>query len=167
VQIEHLYGGSALAAVDGGGRVRLPRFVRETAERRSDAGFLVLGPHESDSCLSGYDPAWRRVLFDDSERLRLRDEAAGAGAAKHYGRARRAFGLAEQTQIDGEGRIALPPMARRLARIEGRALFVGTGGAFEIWNPELAAQSGDPALAELARWRLGLDDDRTPEQEEE
>jgi len=167
VQIEHLYGGSALAAVDAGGRVRLPGFVRETVERRSDATYLVLGPHESDSCLTGYDPAWRRFLFDDSERLRLRDEEAGAGAAKHYARARRAFGLAEQAEIDGDSRIALPPLARRLARIEDRALFVGTGGAFEIWNPELAARSGDPALAELARWRLGDDGNRSPEQEEE
>jgi hypothetical protein len=50
-------------------------------------------------------------------------------------------------------------MVRRMGRIEGLALFVGTGGAFEIWNPELAAASGDPALAELARWRLGHDHD--------
>jgi len=159
VQIEHLYAGSALAAVDGRGRVRLPRFVLETAERRSGAGILVLGPHESDDCLTGYDPSWRRMLFDDSERQRLRDEAAGAAAARHHGRARRAFGLTEQADIDAEGRIALPPMVRRLARIEGRALFVGTGGAFEIWNPEIAAGSGDSALAELARWRLGQNDD--------
>lgn len=168
MQIEHLYGGSALAAVDGRGRVRLPRFVRETAERRSDAGFLVLGPHESDSCLTGYDPAYRRILFSDSERLRLRDESAAAAAASsaHHGRARRAFGLTEQAEIDADGRIALPPMVRRLGRIEGRALFVGTGGAFEIWNPELAARSGDPALAELARWWLGEDDPQSHEEEE-
>lgn len=166
MQIEHLYGGSALASVDGRGRVRLPRFVRETAERRSDSGFLVLGPHESDSCLTGYDPGYRRMLFADSERLRLRDESAGAGAASHHGRTRRAFGLTEQAEIDGDGRIALPAMVRRLARIEGQALFVGTGGAFEIWNPELAAASGDPALTELARWRLGADDHHIEQEEE-
>jgi DNA-binding transcriptional regulator/RsmH inhibitor MraZ len=155
VQIEHLYGGSALRAVDGRGRVKLPRFVRETVERRSGAGLLVLGPHESDDCLTGYDPAWRGMLFGDSERLRLRDEAAGADTAQHHRRARRTFGLTEQSEIDCDGRISLPPMVRRLARIGDRALFVGTGGAFEIWNPELASKSGDPALAELARWRLG------------
>jgi MraZ protein len=166
VQIEHLYGGSALAAVDARGKVRLPRFVRETAGRRSDAGFLVLGPHESDSCLTGYDPGYRRMLFADAERLRLRDEAAGVGAAPHHGRARRAFGLTEQAEIDSEGRIALPEMVRRLAGIERRALFVGTGGAFEIWNPELAAGSGDPALAEIARWRLGDNEDDNEQEEE-
>jgi MraZ protein len=165
VQIEHHFGGSALAAVDGGGRVRLPRFVRETAERRSDARLLIFGAHESDSCATGYDPAYRRMLFADSERLRLRDEAAGADTA-HHGRARRAFGLTEQAEIDGEGRVVLPPMIRRLAGIESEALFVGTGGAFEIWNPHAAAESGDPALAEMARWRLGNDPIDTREEEE-
>lgn len=154
MHFEHLYSGSALVSIDGRGRVRLPRFVRETAERRSCAGLLVLGPHESDDCLTGYDPSWRRILYEDSERLRLRDEAAGASVATHHCRARRAFGLTEQAEIDAEGRIALPALVRRLGRIERRALFVGTGGSFEIWNPALAAQSGDPALAEIARWRL-------------
>jgi MraZ protein len=165
VHVEHLFGGSALAAIDAKGRVRVPRFVREVAERRSDAGFLVLGPHESDSCVTGYDPSWRRMLFADAERRRLQEEAAGGGAS-HHSRARRAFGLTEQAEIDSGGRIALPPMIRRLGRIEDLALFVGTGGAFEIWNPHLAAESGDPALAELARWRLGHDEPESHEKEE-
>ncbi|HEX9931566.1 MAG TPA: division/cell wall cluster transcriptional repressor MraZ, partial [Allosphingosinicella sp.] len=137
MHVEHLFGGSALAAVDSRGRVRLPRFVREVTERRSDAGLVVLGPHESDACVTGYDPSWRRMLFADAERRRLQDETAG-GPATHHARARRAFGLTEQAEIDSRGSIALPPMIRRIARIEGLALFVGTGGAFEIWNPHVA-----------------------------
>jgi len=155
VHIDHFYGGSALAAVDGQGRIRLPRFVREVALRRSEAQAVVVGVHDSDPCLIGYDPAYRRALFDDWERLRLRDEVDGSVA--RHSRARRAFGLTEQAAIDRDGRIALPPMMRRLGRIEDSALFVGTGGAFEIWNPHLAADGDDSALAELARWRLGHD----------
>jgi len=163
--MEHLFGGSALEAVDGSGRVRLPGFVREVARQRSDSRFLVFGPHESDPCLTGYDGSYRRMLFADTERLRLRDEAAGTGAARH-GRVRRAFGLTEQAEIDAGGGVSLPPMVRRFGRIEGLALFVGTGAAFEIWNPHLAAESDDPALAELARWRLGHDRPQRHEQEE-
>jgi DNA-binding transcriptional regulator/RsmH inhibitor MraZ len=155
VQIDHYYGGSALAAVDGRGRVRLPGFVREVAARRTDAQIVVVGAHESDPCLIGYDPTYRRALFEDWERSRLRDESGSSAA--HHGRGRRAFGLTEQAAIDRAGRIALPPMMLRLGRIEDSALFVGTGGAFEIWNPRLAAESDDFALAELARWRLGHD----------
>jgi DNA-binding transcriptional regulator/RsmH inhibitor MraZ len=158
VHIEHLFGGSALKAVDGHGRVQLPRFVRATAERRSDDRTLVLGPHGADACLTAYDRGYRKQLFAEAERLRLRDESAGTGEGPHHGRARRAFGLTEESRFDDDGRIVLPAMMRRLGRIEGLALFVGTGGAVEIWNPHLAAESDDEALRELARYRLGQDD---------
>jgi DNA-binding transcriptional regulator/RsmH inhibitor MraZ len=158
VHLEHLFGGSALAPVGGDGRVKLPRFVRETAVRRSEDRTLVLGPHEADPCLTGYDRPYRRMLFADTERLRLAGEAGPADAkAEAPRRARRTFGLTEEAPWSDDGTIRLPAMVRRMGRIDGLALFVGTGGAFEIWNPHLAAESGDPDLAELARWRLGHD----------
>ena len=138
--------------------MRLPRFVREVAARRSDSRSIVIGAHESDACLTGYDPAYRQTLFAETERLRLRDEP-------HHGRARRAFGFTEQAEIDAAGRIAIPEMIRRYGRIDDLALFVGTGGAFEIWNPHLAAESGDPMLEELAQWRLGHDQHSHEEEE--
>jgi DNA-binding transcriptional regulator/RsmH inhibitor MraZ len=156
VHLDHLFGGSALAPVGGDGRVKLPRFVRETAVRRSEDRTLVLGPHDADPCLTGYDRPYRRMLFADTERLRLTGEAGPAEAPR---RARRTFGLTEEAPWSEDGTIRLPAMVRRMGRIEELALFVGTGGAFEIWNPKLAAESGDPALAELARWRLGHTDD--------
>jgi DNA-binding transcriptional regulator/RsmH inhibitor MraZ len=158
--LDHLFGGSALAPVAGDGRVKLPRFVRETAVRRSEDRTLVLGPHEADPCLTGYDRPYRRLLFSETERLRLQGESGPSEAPR---RARRTFGLTEEAPWSDDGTIRLPPMVRRMGRIEGLALFIGTGGAFEIWNPHLAADSGDPALAELARWRLGHD----PEPQEE
>jgi DNA-binding transcriptional regulator/RsmH inhibitor MraZ len=164
VHLDHLFGGSAIVPVDGEGRVRLPRFVRETAGRRSEDRTLVLGPHEADPCLTGYDRPYRRFLFADSERLRLRDDAPAGESAR---RVRRAFGMTEEAPFEDDGLIRLPPMVRRIGRIEGLALFVGTGGAFEIWNPDLAAGSGDPALADLARWRLGHDLSQSNSEEEE
>jgi MraZ protein len=159
VHIDHFFGGSALQRIEAGGKIKLPRFVRQVAERRSDAGALVIGIHESDRCLTGYDPAFRQLLFADAERLRLRDEP-------QHARLRRAFGLTEELPIDRAGRIALPPMLRALGGIGDVALFVGTGGAFEIWDPETAAASGDPTLAELARWRAAQSE-VTLQQEEE
>jgi hypothetical protein len=38
-------------------------------------------------------------------------------------------------------------------------LFVGTGSGFEIWNGDEARRAGDPALREIAEYRLGMDDD--------
>jgi MraZ protein len=45
-------------------------------------------------------------------------------------------------------------MMRRKGKIEDLALFVGAGGTFEIWNPKIALESGDPDLRELAAYRL-------------
>jgi DNA-binding transcriptional regulator/RsmH inhibitor MraZ len=161
VQIDHLFGGSSLCAVDRHGRVRLPRFVRSVVERRAQAAALVVGAHDSDPCLIAYDPGFRRFLFADSERLRLRGEEAGHGEEVHHQRLRRMFGLSEEAAIDPAGSIRLPPLMRRLGSIEDLALLVGTGGAFEIWNPHLAARSADEGLSALARFRLAeADPDR-------
>lgn len=160
--IEHFFGGSALKAVGRDGRVRLPRFVRTVAGRRAGDGALVIGVHDSDPCLTAYDRGFRGALFADAERARLREEETGGDS--HRRRARRAFGLTEEAEVDPAGTILLPAMMRRFGRIEGLALFVGTGGSVEIWNPELAAESDDPALSELARWRLDHDDPVTPGQ---
>src|SRR4051812_37900170 len=119
VEVGSFFGGNALAAVDAAGRVRLPLFVRETLARRSDSDRVVFGAHEQAPCLSAYDPGYRAALLD------------------HNG-SRRVFGFAEEAEIDSRGRVTLPPIMRWKGRIGALALFVGTGGAFEIWNPELA-----------------------------
>ena len=72
----------------------------------------------------------------------------------HFARARRTFGITEEVPYDTSGRIILPPMMRRKGKIEELALFVGVGGTFEIWNPQLALTSGDADLRELAAYRI-------------
>lgn len=148
------FSGSGLEAVDARGRVHLPRFVRETLARRSDSRTALLGVHESDDCLTGFDPGYAQIVHAELERRRLRDEAAGIDGA-HHERVRRAFGLTEERPIDEKGRIALPELIRRRGRIEGLALFVGTGGAFEVWDPERARADGGEELRALAEYWLG------------
>jgi MraZ protein len=115
---------------------------------------VTLGAHESDPCLTAYQPGHAPVLEAALERLRLRDEAAGAGSDKHHVRARRAFGFVEDADVEGD-RLALPPMMRMKGRIAELVLFVGAGATFEIWNPEVALEEGDEGLRELAGYRLG------------
>jgi len=150
--VEHLFSGSALCAVDAEGTLFLPRFVQTTLARRSDSRTLLVGSHECDPCLVAYDPGYSRVLHADSERRRIAEE--GSAPAAWHGRSRRIFGFVEEAAVDSSGRIALPPMMRRRARIGGLALLVGTGGSFEIWSPDRALESGDPDLAEIAAWHL-------------
>ena len=137
MEIGSFFGGNGLAAVDSAGRVRLPLFVRETLARRSEGRRLVFGAHENAPCLSGYDPGHRAALAD-------RDGS------------RRIFGFAEEAEVDSRGRVTLPPIMRWKGRIGAAALFVGTGGAFEIWNPELALEADDPDLRQMAEYRLHI-----------
>jgi MraZ protein len=154
VELEHLFNGSALTAVDAKGRLSVPAFIRSVIERRSDARAVVIGPHEIDTCLTGYDRGYGRILHTENERRRLIEENAGGAKENHFARARRTFGLTEDVPYDTSGRIILPLMMRRKGQIEDLALFVGVGGTFEIWNPQIALQSGDADLQELAAYRL-------------
>ena len=137
MEVGAFFGGNALRRVDAAGRVDLPLFVRDTLVRRSESRRLVFGAHERDPCVSAYDPAYRAFLFDRNG-------------------SRRVFGFAEEAEFDLRGRVLLPAMLRWKARIEALALFVGTGGAFEIWNPDLALEAGDPELRQIAEYRLNV-----------
>ena len=162
----NLFSGSALGEVAPDGAVRLPDFVRRGIAAGTAGGRVVFGVHDRDPCVTAHRPAQWQAIEADLERQRLRDEGRGADPAEHHRRARRAFGLAEEAQLDGRGRIRLPELMRRRGRIGSLALFVGTGAAVEIWNPHLAAESDDEALRELARYRLGQDDQEYEEEEE-
>ncbi|HYJ53165.1 MAG TPA: hypothetical protein VEW04_08325, partial [Allosphingosinicella sp.] len=144
----------ALNAVDGKGRLSVPAFIRAMIERRSTEKLIVIGKHEVDSCLVGYDANYKGNVLADVTRRKLRDEEQGIDLRAHHSRNRRAFALTESCAWDSSGRIILPPMMRKIGRIEDLVLFIGAGETFELWNPQLALDSGDADLAELAAYRL-------------
>lgn len=154
--IDHLFSGSALCAVNAGGTLVLPRFVRATLGRRSDARAFLLGSHERDPCLLAYDAGYARILHQDSERRRIAEEAQSPEASAR--RLRRIFGFVEEIGFGDDGAIVLPPMMRRRARIAGKALIIGVGGAFEIWDAQAALAHPDPDLRELAAFHLDEQD---------
>lgn len=149
---EHLFIGNAICGVGAKGALTLPAFVRATLARRTDARLLLIGSHETDRCLVAYDPAHAQALASECRRRRVAEEASARYA--YYVRERRIFGFVEQIGLDSRGGALLPPMMRHRARIEDAALVIGTGGAFEIWNPELALESDDPDLRELTAFHL-------------
>jgi MraZ protein len=156
VPVEHLFSGSAVDSVGSDGAVRLPPFILRVVEGGAGLGRMMVGAHESDPCLTAWEPRRAPALQAEVERRRLRDEAHGAPSEDHHARARRAFGFVEDALIE-KGRLVIPPMMRRKGGIEGRVLFVGTGSGFEIWNPETARDAGDAGLREIAVYRLGFE----------
>lgn len=147
---DNLFSGNALRPVDADGRTTLPSFVLRALERRGAGARLVLGTHPTDPCINGYDERYGAVLFAEVEALRLREESRNGAAALHSARLRRIFGGAATATFDARGRVVLPPPMRRRCGIGAQALFVGTGGSFEIWSADAARQAGGDALRELA-----------------
>jgi DNA-binding transcriptional regulator/RsmH inhibitor MraZ len=150
--IDHLFSGSALCAVNAGGMLILPAFVRATLGRRTDARTFLLGSHERDLCLVAYDAGYARILHQDSERRRIAEESETPDASAK--RLRRIFGFVEEIGFGDDGAVTLPPMMRRRARIGANALVIGVGGAFEIWDAQAALDQGDPDLREIAAFHL-------------
>jgi DNA-binding transcriptional regulator/RsmH inhibitor MraZ len=167
VEVAHIFSGNALGAIDEAGRVRLPPFILREMARHGDGGRLLLGVHETDPCITGYGSALQPRLEAELERRRLRDEALGLPADGHHARARRTFGLVEEARYGDDGRLTLPPLARRRGGLGRELLFIGAGSHFEIWDPSLAIAGGDEELRYLARYRLGGTGGPFEEEEEE
>jgi MraZ protein len=146
--LEHLFSGSALCAVTEDGSLVLPDFARAVLARRSDSRQVTFGRHEADPCLIGYDPQYGRLIHADLDRRRLVETGENRPST------RRAFGQAEEASLDQSGLISIPAMLRHLGQIELSALLIGAGGIFEIWNPQVALESGDESLSQIAGWRL-------------
>jgi MraZ protein len=160
VGVEHLFSGSAVDSVGTDGAVRLPPFILRGLDGANSR--VMVGVHDVDPCLTGWEPRRATALHAEVERQRLRDEAQGAPPAGHHGRVRRVFGFVEDVAVS-RGRLVLPAMMRRKGRIGARVLFVGTGSGFEIWNPDLAREADDEALRELAEYRLSETTERKGE----
>lgn len=155
MEVTHIFSGNALGALDEAGRVRLPPFILREMTRHGEGGRLLFGAHEKDPCVTGYGPDLGLRLEAELERRRLRDEALGLPSDDHHSRARRTFGLVEEARYDDDGRLTLPPLARRRGSLGRHILFVGAGSHFEIWDPSRAIAEGDEALRYLAEYRLG------------
>ena len=137
------YAGTALVRVNPGGRARLPEFARRVLERHPSTIFV--GLHPVAPCLLAFDSRYQDQLTEE-----LRQAAAGE---ERQARMRRVFSTTAEIGWPCV-HIMLPGLARRKALIGDQALFVGVGGAIEIWDPDVAARSDDEVLVELASLHL-------------
>ncbi len=143
--------GNATNAVDAKNRVSVPAGFRDTIERRTKEKWLLLGPHEREPCLVGYDlhrPGRLQAIID----RRFGDDFG----PERDDYARAAFGSPEKLPLDDNGRIILPPILKDVGGIEGLALFVGAGDFFEVWNPVvfLDAKGETTPLGRIVRKQL-------------
>lgn len=128
--------------VDKKGRVSVPAHFRNALSGQSFHG-IVAYPSFVNPCVeaSGID--------------RIEQLSQSIDSLDPYSEERDAFatsilGESVQLSFDGEGRIMLPEVLLENAGISDKAVFVGKGATFEIWQPEQFKSYAEKAR-ELAR----------------
>jgi MraZ protein len=136
-------------SMDERGRVPMPPRFRDELVRG-----VILTQGSPDHCIRGFSTEG----FAKQAELYLADPVIGRQARV----VRRAlFAHSYQVEIDGQGRVLVPPALRRWADLEGPVVVVGIGEGFEIWNAAVFDQTVTEeqeeyaqALESLARTRL-------------
>lgn len=114
--------------LDAKGRMAMPARYRASLAAMAE-GRVVLTIDTEDSCLLLYpQPEWERI-------------EAELQALPSFNRAARRIqrlliGHATELELDGNGRILLPPLLRDYAQLDKRIILVGQGKKFEIWSEQ-------------------------------
>ena len=125
--------------LDAKGRMAVPSRQRELLSVMSE-GHIVLTVDTQAPCLALYAlPEWERIESDVQALPALKP------AIKRFQRL--VLGYASDMQLDGSGRILIPPALRDYAKLEKRAVLVGQGNKLELWSEELWQQECAAALA--------------------
>jgi len=125
--------------LDAKGRMAVPSRQRELLSVMSE-GHIVLTVDTQAPCLALYAlPEWERIEADVQALPALKP------AIKRFQRL--VLGYASDLQLDGSGRILIPPALRDYAKLEKRAVLVGQGNKLELWSEDLWQQECVVALA--------------------
>ncbi len=125
--------------VDEKGRVPTPpKFRRELEEG------VVLTPGV-EKCIVAYPlAAWEKLAAT------LTTGSITPSKLRRLNRA--VFAAAFSLQIDGQGRIGLPPPLREYAGIEGEVVIVGANTYLELWNK--AQWASEKAISQKQAWQI-------------
>jgi len=120
-----MFRGISPLTLDSKGRLAVPARHREALARQCE-GMLVVTV-DYDGCLLLYPlPEWEEI-----ERKLVRLPSFN----EHSRRMQRVFlGHATECELDGNGRVLLPPPLRAYAKLEKAVVLVGQGNRFEIWD---------------------------------
>jgi MraZ protein len=114
--------------MDPKGRMAIPTRIRETL-MESCGGRLVLTAHTEDRCLLMYpEPEWLALL--------PQIEALPSFNKVSQRVKRILIGYATTLEIDGNGRILVPPTLRDYAKLDKQMMLVGQGKKLELWSEE-------------------------------
>jgi MraZ protein len=115
-------------ALDAKGRLAIPGKYRDALRGPSDGSVRGL--------ILTADPSRCLLLYTRStwEPIQARLMALSSFNDQIRGLQRLLVGHADEVELDGSGRILVPPALRHFAGLDHRVVFVGQGNKFEVWD---------------------------------
>jgi MraZ protein len=111
--------------LDSKGRLAIPTRYRDELVRLANARMVVTV--DRDHCLLLYPlPEWEEI-----ERKLVKLPSFNPQARRLQ---RLLIGHATEVELDGSGRILLPPLLREFAGLDKAVVMIGQGNKFEIWD---------------------------------
>ena len=111
--------------LDTKGRLAIPTRYRDEIVRLAN-GHMVITVDRDHSLLLYPLPEWEEI-----ERKLVKLPSFNAQARRLQ---RLLIGHATEVELDGNGRILLPPPLREFAALDKAVVMIGQGNKFEIWN---------------------------------
>jgi len=122
-----LFRGVNNISLDAKGRMAIPTRFRESLQSGCASQLVVTV--DTDRCLLIYPlPEWQEI-----ERKLVKLPSLNK-TARHL--QRMLMGNATDVEMDGQGRILIPTPLRSYAGLEKKAVMIGQGHKFELWNEE-------------------------------
>lgn len=136
-----MFSGSHQLTIDEKGRLAIPaRYRQELAESCNSQLFITRGHNP---CLEIYPAHEFKRVADQIEAMEDQDEAELAKGVF--------IGAAFETEIDKQGRVLLPPMLRKQAKLNGSAVLMGQIRRFDLWADDLWNERFGEVSGELAQ----------------
>ena len=122
-----MFRGATKVTLDAKGRLAIPSRYRERLLVRSEG--QVVATVDRSFCLLIYPlPDWEEI---ERKLNRLPAMNKTSRQLQQF-----MVGYATDLELDGHGRILLPPALRDFAQLERQAMLIGQGNKFELWDEE-------------------------------
>ena len=120
-----MFRGATKVTLDAKGRMVIPTRYRPALAQSAQGKLIVTV--DRDQCLLLYPlPEWEQI-----ERKLMSLPSMHAQSRKLQ---RLMVGHATDMELDGHGRVLVPPELREFAALEQRGMLVGQGNRFELWD---------------------------------
>jgi len=134
-----LFRGVNALNLDAKGRVAIPTRYRQRLSDMCD-GQMVITIDNSDRCLLVYPLQEWEVVERKLQKLPSFNRQARRLQ-------RMLIGHATEVEMDGTGRLLVPPPLREFAGLEKRTVLIGQSNKFELWSEELWTESRSEWMA--------------------